>query len=39
MAIVRNGRAGMPAFRDTLEPQQIRDVAAHVVENIAGGGG
>jgi alcohol dehydrogenase (cytochrome c) len=38
MAIVRNGRAGMPAFRDTLQPQQIRDVAAHVVENVAGGG-
>jgi alcohol dehydrogenase (cytochrome c) len=39
MAIVRNGRAGMPAFRDTLEAQQIRDVAAHVVENVAGDGG
>lgn len=32
---VTNGGNGMPAFKDTLDEQQIRDVAAYVVERVA----
>jgi quinohemoprotein ethanol dehydrogenase len=34
-AQVTNGGGGMPAFKDTLTPQQIRDVAAYVAAKIA----
>jgi quinohemoprotein ethanol dehydrogenase len=30
------GRNSMPAFRDILSPEQIRDVAGYVVEGLAG---
>ena len=33
---VRSGGNGMPAFEDTLTDEQIRDVAAYVVERING---
>jgi mono/diheme cytochrome c family protein len=33
---VANGGGWMPAFRDTLSAQQIRDVSAHVTDEIAG---
>jgi alcohol dehydrogenase (cytochrome c) len=35
---VRNGGGGMPAFKDTLDQEQIDDVSAYVVEEVAGGG-
>ena len=35
MAQVRNGGGGMPAFKDTLSEQQIRDVTAFVTERVA----
>ncbi len=38
VAIVTNGRNGMPAFKDTLSRKQINDVSAYVAEQIAGGG-
>jgi alcohol dehydrogenase (cytochrome c) len=34
-AQVTNGGGGMPAFKGTLTPKQIRDVAAYVVSKIA----
>jgi quinohemoprotein ethanol dehydrogenase len=34
-AQVTNGGGGMPAFKGTLTPKQIRDVAAYVAEQIA----
>ncbi|WP_217914663.1 PQQ-binding-like beta-propeller repeat protein [Miltoncostaea marina] len=34
-AKVRNGGNGMPAFRDTLTPNQINDVAAYVANAVA----
>jgi mono/diheme cytochrome c family protein len=36
LAQIRNGGGGMPAFKGTLTEPQIRDVAAYVVERIAG---
>ncbi len=33
---VTNGAGAMPAFGDQLEPQQIADVAAYVVESTSG---
>jgi mono/diheme cytochrome c family protein len=33
---VTNGSGAMPAFGDQLEPQQIADVAAYVVESTSG---
>jgi mono/diheme cytochrome c family protein len=33
---VTNGAGAMPAFGDSLEPQQIADVAAYVVESTQG---
>jgi mono/diheme cytochrome c family protein len=33
---VTNGSGAMPAFGDQLEPQQIADVAAYVVESTQG---
>ena len=33
---VTNGAGAMPAFGDQLEPQQIADVAAYVVESTQG---
>ncbi|MDX6564243.1 MAG: Cytochrome oxidase, cbb3-type, subunit, partial [Gaiellales bacterium] len=34
-AQVTNGGGGMPAFKGTLTPKQIRDVAAYVAQKIA----
>jgi mono/diheme cytochrome c family protein len=33
---ITNGAGAMPAFGDQLEPQQIADVAAYVVESTSG---
>ena len=33
MQFVTNGAGAMPAFRDSLEPQQIADVAAYVTQD------
>ncbi len=33
---VTKGQGGMPAFGESLEPQQIADVAAYVVESTGG---
>ncbi len=35
---VTNGKGAMPPFKDTLDEQQIRDVATYVVEASGGGG-
>ena len=35
IAQIRNGGGGMPAFKGTLNEQQIRDVAAYVVQRLA----
>jgi alcohol dehydrogenase (cytochrome c) len=37
IAQITNGGAGMPAFKGTLTEQQIRDVAAYVVQRITHG--
>jgi quinohemoprotein ethanol dehydrogenase len=37
MRQVFNGGGGMPAFKGTLNPKQIRDVATYVVQNITHG--
>jgi quinohemoprotein ethanol dehydrogenase len=35
---VTNGGGGMPAFKGTLSEEEIKDVAAYVVQDIVGGG-
>jgi alcohol dehydrogenase (cytochrome c) len=39
IAQVSNGGGGMPAFKDTLSQEQIRDVAAYVTERVSRPGG
>jgi mono/diheme cytochrome c family protein len=39
VAQVENGGGGMPPFKGTLTQQQIHDVAAYVVKDVAGSGG
>ena len=36
---IRNGGGGMPAFKDQLSEEQIKDVTAFVVQGSKGGGG
>ena len=38
VAIVTNGRAGMPSFKGSLTSQQILDVATYVVADVTDGG-
>jgi cytochrome c6 len=37
VARVTNGKGAMPSFKDTLSDNQIRDVAAYVVDSTGGG--
>jgi mono/diheme cytochrome c family protein len=36
VAQVTNGGGGMPAFKDVLDEQQIKDLAAYVVQSTSG---